>query len=94
MHTAQDTNPINSGGRFNPGNGRFIGLMLDEADLQMRIDGLWALPFGNGHSAGPANTLYFTPGIFDEAYGIFGSIAPTGGQGVATGSHRARGVKK
>ena len=90
LHTAQETNPINSGGRL----ACLAAALADEADLQMRIDGLWALQFGNGHSAGPANTLYFTAGTFDEAHAIFGSIVPIGGQDVATGSHRARGVKK
>ncbi len=61
----------------------FIGLMLDESDLQLRIDKLWALQFGNGGSAGPTNTLYFTAGTFDETYGIFGTILPTSGQGIA-----------
>ena len=70
----------------------FIGLMLDEAKLQLRIDKLWALEFGNGGSAGPTNTLFFTAGTFDETYGIFGTILPTSGQGVAT--HATLGRKK
>ena len=57
--------------------------MQDEADLQLRIDGLWALQFGNGGSAGPVNTLYFTAGNLDESHGTFGSIVPLPGQGVA-----------
>ena len=69
----------------------FVGLMLDEADLQLRLDGLWALQFGNGHSSGPANTLYFTAGTFDETYGIFGSIVPSNGQGTTKAS---RGTKR
>jgi len=65
----------------------FIGVMLDESDLQLRIDKLWALEFGNGGSAGPTNTLYFTAGTFDETYGIFGMILPTSGQGIAKPFH-------
>jgi uncharacterized protein (TIGR03118 family) len=38
------------------------------------IDGLWAIAFGNGAAAGPANTLYFLSGPSDEAHGLFGSI--------------------
>jgi len=69
---------------FDANTGAFIGLMQDEADLQMRIDGLWALEFGNGGSAGPTTTLYYTAGTFGEAYGNFGMIVPLPGQGTAT----------
>jgi uncharacterized protein (TIGR03118 family) len=41
------------------------------------IDGLWALEFGNGGSAGPSMTLFFTAGPNDEADGLFGSISPS-----------------
>ena len=70
---------------FNPAGTNFVGMMFDEAKLQMRINGLWGLEFGNGGSSGPANTLYYTAGTFDEAYGTFGMILPTPGQGIATG---------
>jgi len=70
---------------FNPSNGNFIGLVLDESKLPMRINGLWALEFGNGGSAGPTTTLFYTAGTFDETYGEFGSILPTPGQGTAVG---------
>jgi len=65
----------------------FIGLMFDDSDLQLRIDKLWGLGFGNGGSAGPTNTLFFTAGTFDETYGIFGTILPTSGQGIAKPFH-------
>jgi uncharacterized protein (TIGR03118 family) len=71
---------------FDPNSGNFIGLMQDQAKLQMRIDKLWALEFGNGGSAGPVNTLYYTAGTFSETYGTFGSIVPAPGQGTATGN--------
>jgi uncharacterized protein (TIGR03118 family) len=74
---------------FNPNPPfNFIGLMQDEAKLQLRIDKLWAIEFGNGHSAGPTNTLFFTAGTFDETYGIFGNILPVSGQGAATNPQR------
>jgi uncharacterized protein (TIGR03118 family) len=73
---------------FDANTGSFIGLMFDEAKLQLRINGLWGLQFGNGHSSGPANTLFYTAGTFDEAYGTFGMIVPTPGQGSA-GHHAA-----
>jgi len=54
--------------------GVFSGILLDPANLQLRIDGLWALAFGNGGSAGPTTTLFFTAGAFGEAHGILGSM--------------------
>ncbi len=74
---------------FDPNKGNFIGLMQDEADLQIRIPSLWALEFGNGGSAGPTTTLYYTAGTFSETYGTFGSIVPTSGQGAANGGHHS-----
>jgi len=38
------------------------------------IDGLWALAFGNGAAAGPANALFFTAGPFGEEHGLFGKL--------------------
>ena len=75
---------------FDPNTGNFIGLMFDDAKLQLRISGLWALAFGNGHSGGPTNTLYFSAGTFGETYGLFGSITPTSGQGSAGQKHPQR----
>ena len=40
----------------------------------MVIDGLWGLAFGNGNTAGDANTLYFAAGPDDETHGLFGKI--------------------
>ena len=51
--------------------------MLHSADGKpLRIDGLWALKFGNGGSAGPTNVLFFTAGPFGESHGLFGSLTP------------------
>ena len=51
--------------------------MLHSADGKpLRIDGLWALEFGNGGSAGPTNVLFFTAGPFGESHGLFGSLTP------------------
>jgi uncharacterized protein (TIGR03118 family) len=38
------------------------------------IDGLWGLSFGNGASAGPASTLFFTAGPNGEQDGLFGEL--------------------
>jgi uncharacterized protein (TIGR03118 family) len=39
------------------------------------IEGLWAIAFGNGASAGPTNDLYFLAGPSGEQHGLFGFIA-------------------
>jgi len=61
---------------FNPSNGVWIGNMLAVSDLPVRIDGLWALAFGNGGSGGPTSTMYFTAGPYGENHGLFGMITP------------------
>jgi uncharacterized protein (TIGR03118 family) len=55
-------------------NGHFVGLMLNENDKVIVNDGLWSLTFGNGASAGPYNSLFFTAGIDDEMGGLFGTF--------------------
>jgi uncharacterized protein (TIGR03118 family) len=39
------------------------------------LDGLWAIAFGNGASAGPTNNLYFLAGPTGQTHGLFGFIA-------------------
>jgi uncharacterized protein (TIGR03118 family) len=60
---------------FNPVTGKFIGNMHNPDGTVLKIDGLWALSFGNGTVAS-ATTLFFTAGINDEADGLFGSLTP------------------
>jgi uncharacterized protein (TIGR03118 family) len=57
-------------------NGRFVfrGQLRNGSGHRIRIDGLWALEFGNGADAGPTNTLFFTAGPDDEMHGLFGRI--------------------
>ena len=59
---------------FDPATGKFRGLMRGEHHRAVKIDGLWALSFGNGAGAGPTNSLYFTAGTDDEAHGLFGTL--------------------
>jgi uncharacterized protein (TIGR03118 family) len=59
---------------FHPKTGKFLGYVNDNTNLPIHNDGLWALQFGNGGSAGPTTTLFFTAGLNDEADGLFGSI--------------------
>ncbi|MFT3781052.1 MAG: TIGR03118 family protein [Nibricoccus sp.] len=59
---------------FDPATGKFRGLLRGEHRRPIVIEGLWAIAFGNGASAGPLNTLYFAAGIDDEAHGLFGTL--------------------
>src|SRR5215831_14100541 len=61
---------------FNPVTGRFLGNVLNPDGTTLTIDGLWALRFGNGGSAGPATTLFFTAGPGGEVNGLFGTLTP------------------
>jgi uncharacterized protein (TIGR03118 family) len=58
------------------GDGRYQkrGPLHSADGRPIQIAGLWAIEFGNGGSAGPVSTLYFTAGPFDEAHGLFGSL--------------------
>jgi len=49
---------------------------LSDGASPIVIDGLWALEFGNGATAGDPNTLYFTAGPDDETHGLFGMLQP------------------
>jgi uncharacterized protein (TIGR03118 family) len=59
------------------GQARFRGFLHGADGAQLRIDGLWALQFGNGAAAGPKTTLFFTSGPQGESHGIFGSLVAT-----------------
>lgn len=61
---------------FNPASGKFLGSLQNEDGSPVKIDGLWALQFGNGKAGGDANTLYFTAGLNREQDGLFGSLSP------------------
>jgi uncharacterized protein (TIGR03118 family) len=63
---------------FDPFTGNFLGALQDGNGNPINIPGLWALQFGNGHTGGDANTLFFTAGISNggsiEDHGLLGSI--------------------
>jgi uncharacterized protein (TIGR03118 family) len=61
---------------FDPVNGRFKGELLDTSNQPITIDGLWALSFGSGGTAGAANALYFAAGPNGQTEGLFGSLTP------------------
>jgi uncharacterized protein (TIGR03118 family) len=58
---------------YNAQTGQFDGQLANEDGNPIRIDGLWALRFGNG-VIGTPSTLLFTAGIADEAHGLLGEI--------------------
>jgi uncharacterized protein (TIGR03118 family) len=59
---------------FDPSTGAFIGALTADNGNALVIPGLWALAFGNGATAGPTTTLFFTAGPGGEEHGLFGSL--------------------
>lgn len=59
---------------YDPLTGKFEGRLKNSEDRPIKIDGLWALAFGNDANAGKHNELFFTAGINDEADGLFGKL--------------------
>ena len=53
---------------------KYRGMLHSAGGPPLRIDGLWALSFGNGATAGPKDTLFFTAGPGGESHGLFGSL--------------------
>jgi uncharacterized protein (TIGR03118 family) len=62
---------------YDPTTGEFRGELSRPGGGPIVIDGLWGLRFAPATSAGP-NRLFFTAGLNDEAYGLFGTIVPNG----------------
>lgn len=58
---------------FDPATGAYFGWLADKNGNAISIPGLWGIAFGNDHSAGKANVLYFASGA-----GAFGAIYPRG----------------
>jgi uncharacterized protein (TIGR03118 family) len=60
--------------------GDFQGLLQGHRHGVVKIDGLWALTFGNlGSAGGTGDTLYFTAGPDGENHGLFGFLTPFNG---------------
>jgi uncharacterized protein (TIGR03437 family) len=59
---------------YDPNSGALLGTIQDQSGNNIRIDGLWALQFGNGGSGGDVNSLYFTAGPSAQKHGLFGII--------------------
>jgi uncharacterized protein (TIGR03118 family) len=71
---------------YDADSGHFDGLLRDQNGHAIQNQRLWALRFGNGATAGPTNTLFFTAGIADEAHGLFGTITGVGSSNVTEDS--------
>jgi uncharacterized protein (TIGR03118 family) len=52
----------------------FAGQLKGADGKPVTISGLWGLQFGNGASAGDANSLYFSAGPAHGTHGLFGSL--------------------
>jgi uncharacterized protein (TIGR03118 family) len=59
---------------YDPATGKLLGTLAQERGKPIVIDGLWGLAFGNGRTAGDANSLYYAAGPDDETHGLFGKI--------------------
>ena len=59
---------------FDRTSGDFVGFLRSPDTKIIVIDGLWGIAFGNGHSLGDANALYFAAGPNQEEDGLFGRL--------------------
>jgi uncharacterized protein (TIGR03118 family) len=62
---------------YDPKTGQFEGTLKNKDGNQIKINGLWALRFGNGVFGTPT-TLVFSAGIGDEDHGLLGEIVAKG----------------
>jgi uncharacterized protein (TIGR03118 family) len=62
---------------YDPRTGQFQGQPKNKDGNPIKVNGLWALRFGNGVTGSPT-TLLFSAGIGDEAHGLFGEIVVKG----------------
>ncbi len=61
---------------FNGFTHKFEGFVKNPDNSLLTIDGLWSLTFGNGATAGPSTTLFFSAGPDHEQHGLFGTLTP------------------
>lgn len=59
---------------FDLRTGQQLGYLRNPTGKKIKIDGLWALFFGNGASLGRSDYLYWTAGFNGEVDGGFGSL--------------------
>ncbi len=73
-------NNANAGGlteinAYNLTTGAFVGTLMLNNGQPFSETELWAISFGNGGSAGSADTLYFTAGLDNNTNGLLGAIS-------------------
>ena len=68
---------------FDLKNDKFVGKLDGVDGKPIGIGDLWALTPGNGGAAGSKGDIYFTAGVQDESFGVFGAIAHVAGHGNA-----------
>jgi uncharacterized protein (TIGR03118 family) len=66
---------INAYQQLSSGKWVYKGQLRVASGTPIVIQGLWAIAFGNGASAGPTNDLYFNSGPSGGSHGLFGFIA-------------------
>jgi uncharacterized protein (TIGR03118 family) len=59
---------------YNLATGALLGGAVDTAGAPLKIDGLWALVFGNDTAGAPHTRLYFTAGPKMESHGLLGYL--------------------
>jgi uncharacterized protein (TIGR03118 family) len=64
--------------------GNYLGQLTTPTAQPVAIERLWQLTFGNGTTAGNADTLYFSAGINGEKDGLFGSLTAATASGTPT----------
>jgi len=64
---------------FDAHSHEFVGRLRKPDGQLLKIDGLWALVFGNGAQHQPTSTLFFTAGPDEENHGLYGTITPAPG---------------
>ena len=78
---------------YNPA-GNFLGILFDQNSVNLSINGLWGMGFGNGTGSGSKTTLYFAAGTFDEAHGTLGTIEALSGPTGAASKPAVKILKK
>ncbi|HVJ74268.1 MAG TPA: TIGR03118 family protein [Casimicrobiaceae bacterium] len=59
---------------YDAASGGFVGSLRTGAGKPERIDGVWAIAFGNGVRGQHTDALFFAAGVADETHGVYGRI--------------------
>jgi hypothetical protein len=55
-------------------SGGFVGSLRTGPGKPERVNGLWAIAFGNGVRGQHTDALFFAAGVADETHGVYGRI--------------------